>query len=392
MIKSTKDILVISPFFYPEPISTGKFNTDMVLALRDLGHKVTVLCFHPFYPKWKPNKTIKSLEKINIIRGGARLFYSKNVIVRRIVLEFGFAFFVLRKFRKLQRGKDLIIPVFPPSLAFFFLLAFFNKKIRTVGIVHDLQDVYASSKGGFFRKILSFFIHKVERTSFQYCDQLIFLSEEIKESAKNSYQLDPKRLKVQYPFITIDIKNKTSDLDTLLTPDNKHVIYSGALGEKQNPIKLYELFSFCTQDMNDVQFHFFSDGFIFESLRVQNQNPNIHFHNLVPKNNIEELYRKSNLQIIPQKPGTSKGSLPSKLPNLLAINCPVLCLTDEGSEIDILFQKYNLETTLNTWEKNIFKQTVKTILNSKRTTFQNETFNSKNLFDIKLMINTILEQ
>ena len=43
-----KKIVLISPFFYPEPISTGKFNTDFALKLQEEGHQVTVLCSHPF--------------------------------------------------------------------------------------------------------------------------------------------------------------------------------------------------------------------------------------------------------------------------------------------------------------------------------------------------------
>jgi len=56
-LTNTKNILLISPFFFPEPISTGKFNTNFVTALTAQGHKVTVLCFHPFYPDWKAKKS-----------------------------------------------------------------------------------------------------------------------------------------------------------------------------------------------------------------------------------------------------------------------------------------------------------------------------------------------
>ena len=59
MMSSKMKILILSPFFFPEPISTGKFNTALAKALRDKGMEVTVICSHPFVsclenPKNKP--------------------------------------------------------------------------------------------------------------------------------------------------------------------------------------------------------------------------------------------------------------------------------------------------------------------------------------------------
>ena len=129
-MSSQKNILVITPFFLPELISTGKFNTDMVVGLRDKGNLVKILCFHPFYPKWKVEKTNETLDQVEIIRGGKNIKYSQKNIIRRIALEIGFAFFVLRKIFRHQKNIDIIIPVFPPSLAFYLITPFLNKQIE----------------------------------------------------------------------------------------------------------------------------------------------------------------------------------------------------------------------------------------------------------------------
>ena len=148
-----KNILIISPFFFPEPISTGKYNTDLALALANEGHDVTFLCYHPFYPEWKVKKTKENLSNINIIRGGKHISYSQKTFLRRIILELSFAFFVLRKLKKHQKNKDVIIPIFPPSFAFYISLKFINKKIRKVGVVHDLQEIYSAEKRVFLIKL-----------------------------------------------------------------------------------------------------------------------------------------------------------------------------------------------------------------------------------------------
>jgi len=386
-----KNILIISPFFYPEPISTGKFNTDMALALRNAGCQVTVLCFHPFYPKWKIEKSTKGLDGITIVRGGGSLKFSNKTIFRRVVLEIGFAFFVFRKIFKLQKTIDIVIPVFPPSLMFYVILPFLKTKIKKIGMVHDLQEIYATEKKGVINKMVQFFIHNIEKKVYKSCDKLIFLSKEMKDTAQKYYQLSENKLKVQYPFVTIDTQKISNQLNGVLDEKHQHIVYSGALGEKQNPKGLLELFQFLSTELDDVQFHFFSQGLQFHDLKKKNKNKSIHFHDLVPKGAIAELYQKSSIQIIPQLTGTSKGSLPSKLPNLLASNCHILCITDKKSEIDELFKKYNLKTVVTEWNNQLILEKITQLLNSDNEGFENQQKISSKLFSIHSMINAILE-
>ena len=351
-MKNKKNILILSPFFYPEPISTGKFNANFVEGLVAKGHTVTVLCFHPFYPYWKAKKSNAQLKGVKIVRGGKRLVYTNNVIFRRIILEFSFAFFILRNLGEHQKGKDLVIPVFPPSFAFYMILPFLNKKIRKVGMVHDLQEVYSEDKSGFLNKLLRFFIHKVEKKCYLNCNKLLFLSNEMKNEAKKLYNLADEKLEVQYPFITIKDKI-TNDLESLFDTKKINVVYSGALGEKQNPMQLLSFFSEASKKIENTIFHFFSEGETIKKLKELNKNNRILFHNLVNEENLEELYSKSSVQIIPQKENTSKGSLPSKLPNLLASGCKVLVITDANSEIDFFFINNDLDALATNWNNEV---------------------------------------
>ena len=387
-MKNNKNILIISPFFYPEPISTGKFNTDFSVALKDDGHNVTVLCYHPFYPNWKIEESQEELNGIKIIRGGKCLAFSKKTIIRRIILEISFTFFILRKIRKQQKNKDIIIPVFPPSFAFYFILPFLNKKIKKVGMVHDLQEVYAIDKRGFINKIVHFFIHKIERKCYQSCTKLVFLSKEMKEKAKELYSLQENKLEVQYPFITIK-DECTNDLEHLFDKDKKHVVYSGALGEKQNPIQLLNFFSEASKKIDNTMFHFFSEGETIKELKRLNKSKKILFHNLVNIENLEELYRKSTIQIIPQKENTSKGSLPSKMPNLLASGCKVFVITDANSEIEKLFIKNNLTLVVTNWDTDILVEKLVFLIN-KQIDQQHQKAIAKKIFTLDEMILKVL--
>ncbi|WP_439131143.1 glycosyltransferase [Polaribacter sp.] len=387
-MKNSKNILIISPFFYPEPISTGKFNTDFAVGLKDLGHNVKILCYHPLYPTWKINKTKAKINNIEIIRGGKFLWFSKKPFLRRFILELSYAFFILRKIKTSQKNIDIIIPVFPPSLAFFSIIPLLKKNIQKVGMVHDLQEFYSEEKKGLVFKVLQAIIHKTEKKCYNSCNKLIFLSNEMRNESEKIYGLKNTKLEVQYPFITI--KNQfTNDLEHIFDDAKRHIVYSGALGEKQNPEGLYDFFDKATLSIDNSIFHFFSEGEEFNKLKQKNNNPKILFHNLVKKENLEELYLKSDVQIIPQKTGTSKGSLPSKLPNLLASECKVFLITDSNSELEKLFKEYSLSFVSTNWENETLIKNLKKLLNEK-IDFEHQNKVARNIFTIDKMIEKIL--
>ena len=153
MIKNNKPaIFLFSPFVYPEPISTGKYNTHLVEALVRKGCSVKVVASHPIYPDWKPKRTTQVLDGVKIYRGGGFLPYPKSMILRRIQLEVGFALHTIRH-SLFMRNIDIVIPVFPPSLFFFLISLVLPQTAKKIGIVHDIQGVMASlSKSPFQKK------------------------------------------------------------------------------------------------------------------------------------------------------------------------------------------------------------------------------------------------
>ncbi|WP_088324536.1 glycosyltransferase [Polaribacter tangerinus] len=387
-MNNKKNILIISPFFYPEPISTGKFNTDFAIALKNEGHHVNVLCYHPFYPNWVIKKNSKKLKGIKIIRGGKFLWFSKNTFVRRFILELSFMFFIVKNIKKYKNNTDVIIPVFPPSFAFFAIVPFLSKKIKKVGMVHDLQEIYSEDKKGFLYKIIQYFIHKIEKRCYNSCHKLIFLSNEMCSEAKRLYGLKNTIIEVQYPFITL--KNSiTNDLDAIFNKKNINIVYSGALGEKQNPEKLYNFFLEASSKIENTIFHFFSEGEVFNSLKNSNSNSKIQFHKLVDIKNLEELYQKSDIQIIPQKENTSKGSLPSKLPNLLSSQCKILLITDQGSELEHFFKNNKLEKAVTTWETSVLINSLKHLIDLD-VNFGHQKSIAENFFTLDKMISKVL--
>jgi colanic acid biosynthesis glycosyl transferase WcaI len=349
--------LIISPFFFPEQISTGKYNTVLAQALRERGYDVTVLCSHPFYPRWKPQQPADELPGIRTIRGGGWIRYPRSIILRRVVLELWFAWHIARHALRFRKETNLvIIVVFPPSLFFTVATKLFCKRARRIGIVHDLQAVHAATSSlSVVKNGLSQVIQLIERHAFGACDRLIALSKSMAAHMIAGDYASAEKIKVCYPFSTLDCNKRQGESLVRVLPQYRlHVVYAGALGEKQNPAGLLAFLEEAAQRLSSsCQFHIFSEGPNFEKLRdtgARGGMTNISFHGLVPEEQLEELYLRSTVQILPQAKGTEAGSMPSKLPNIIASSRPVFAICDKASELGRLVEEFDLGIVASVWE------------------------------------------
>ncbi|MCF6179446.1 MAG: glycosyltransferase family 4 protein [Geopsychrobacter sp.] len=351
-----KKLLFLSPFFYPEPISTGKYNSFLARSIVESGKDVIVGCSHPLYPDWKPSISTESFKGAEIIRGGSCIKYPRSAMARRLVLELWFTLHAISVVLKVRKKIDSIVVVFPPSLFFCLIRLVLPSNVRRIGIVHDLQGILGLTGGGLAKRILSKIVTYVEKAGFSACDKLVLLSEAMKRNVVCGYGIDPNKCLVHYPFVTeaIDNDNKMRNvLEKCLPVNFKHVIYSGALGEKQDPENLLGMFTKLVATRKDIVCHIFSRGPLFEQLQCAlppDIKDRILFHDLVDEADLPELFARSTVQVIPQKVGTSGGAFPSKLPNLLASGVPVFAVTDEGSELSKLLAESGIGVCRHSWE------------------------------------------
>jgi colanic acid biosynthesis glycosyl transferase WcaI len=343
-----KKVLIVSPFFFPELISTGKYNTDLAIQLSKQGLKVDILCSHPLYPDWKPKRSDGLLEEIKIKRGGGWLRYPRHPVLRRMVLEIWFFTFTLINIRKL-RASDAIVVILPPSC--FVLTTFLvNSKVKIIGIVHDLQAVHLKTGGGILKGLMLKAINIVETVAFRKCDSLIYLSEEMRQEANSEYGLGTVESHVAYPFISVDDFTGQGELSNLFNDEFFDIVYSGALGEKQNPQGIYEIACSLVDFIPAVRFMIFSGGPDYEKLKSQNRRDRVLFNDLVDTDSLGELLRRSDIQLVPQAMETSKGSLPSKIPNILASGSMIFAITDKNSELQNLLSQQKGCYISNTWD------------------------------------------
>lgn len=389
----------MSPFFSPELISTGKYNTYIAKALVARGNSVFVCCSHPLYPNWIPQKSFERLDGMSIFRGGNWLRYPKSPLIRRFILEIWFALHVLITVLSIRNKIDHAVVVFPPSLFVCFLKLILPKRVSLIGIVHDLQGVLGFSGAGITKQLFSFIVNQVEKFGFRKCESLILVSEGIKRQVIHDYGIDSQKCEVYYPFVTLSDEIGSGDFLTDIFQEGfKHIVYSGALGDKQNPVELLEIFQSLVIERNDVVCHIFSGGPLFEIMKKNQKiglTGRILFHDLVAEINLPELFLRSTLHIIPQKTGTADAAFPSKLPNIIAAGVPVFAITDDGSELSRLVSKSGIGKSCSSWDRNVVVPLLSEFLNNirkiHRTDNQKKVHNFVNqYFSIENVIDAIL--
>ncbi|MEO0425441.1 MAG: glycosyltransferase [Pseudomonadota bacterium] len=348
-IAGEEDVLLLSPFFAPEPISTGRYNAHLARGLVAAGHRVRVICSHPLYPDWVATESNAEEAGMTIERGGARVRYPTSNVPRRLVLELWYAWHVARRLRARRHQGQHVLLVLPPVLfALPLLLLPRARQGRVIGVVHDLYGIMATSAGGGWRRGVAGLIGRVERAVLRRCDRLIALSGAMREALVERYGVPRERIDVAYPFETLgELPPPAQALAQEMPASQRHVVYSGALGEKQMPALLASVFAHLSAAAPDLVCHIFSAGPTFEALRIEHdRHPRLRFHPLVPEAQLAELYARSTLQVLPQAPGTGAGAFPSKLPNLIAAGVPVFALCDGDSEVAQVLREAEAGTSI----------------------------------------------
>ena len=329
--------LLISPFFLPEPISTGRYNTWLVRGLVQQGAHVNVVTSYPLYPAWRPTSTNAEISGVDIHRGGLHMRYPRSAIGRRLLLEVWFGMYALFWTVRLRRRVDAVIAVVPPGSFLPALRLILPKPVRLIAVVHDLQGIMAMSTRGLVRKMVARMAGWAEGRGLAACDKVVCLSESMHKNVVENYGINGDRCEVHYPFVTLSENAATgSTLQAYFPQDFFHVVYAGALAEKQRPRELVEFFERLCRQRSDVMCHVFSEGAYFGILKKETEKRDtkrIFFHELVPDEQLAELYERSTVQVIPQVSRTGPGAFPSKLPNLLAAGVPVFAMCDRNSEL-----------------------------------------------------------
>jgi colanic acid biosynthesis glycosyl transferase WcaI len=215
----------------------------------------------------------------------------------------------------------VVVAVLPPMLCLPLIRLLIGTNATLTAIVHDLQGVMAAVGHSGYHGWVIGSIRWLESMVLRCCHRLMVLSNGMKAFLTETYHVSPSKISVHWPFATVDGKSMTQQLCGLFDHHKKHIVYAGALGEKQNPEGLIRFFANLVEIRDNVVCHVFSGGLIFKALMRDwgGINDRLMFHDLIRDEELPELYRRSDIQVIPEQIGSSQGAMPSKLPNILAV-------------------------------------------------------------------------
>ena len=181
-MKPKKDILFLCQFFYPEYISSAQLPYDTVLALKEAGFSVDVLCGYP--REYSRGGEIPLRETVNGV-DIQRLKYiqmDRKGFLGRIVNYFSFTFMVLLNLIKLANYKAVVVYSNPPILPWIasWAKALFGTKL--VFVAYDLYPEVATVTNTLREgNLICRLMNHINRCVYRRADHVVALSSEMKD-------------------------------------------------------------------------------------------------------------------------------------------------------------------------------------------------------------------
>ncbi|TWW00163.1 WcaI family glycosyltransferase [Chitinophaga pinensis] len=359
----SKRLLLIGGNFSPEPTGIGKYNGEMIKWLAAGGYDCTVITSYPYYPEWKvqpPYDKHKNWYKKEVIesngQGGKITVYrcpqyvpDKPTGKKRIMLDFSFAVSAFFKVLQLLPRKkfDVVISVVPPF--HLGLLAVLYKKFRGAKFLYHIQDMQIEAARD-LNMIKSPKVIKalfgLERYIFKNADMVSSISDgmmrKIQEKAGKDIFFFPN-------WVDVSLFHPIEDRIGLKTAygfdvNDKIVLYSGAIGEKQGLESILKTADTLRAD-TQLKFLICGSGPYKEKLKADAEAlglTNVIFFPLQPFEKFNEFLNMADVHLVIQKGNASDLVMPSKLTTILAVGGLALITANDGTSLHDLVKKHNM--------------------------------------------------
>jgi colanic acid biosynthesis glycosyl transferase WcaI len=364
----SKRLLLIGGNFSPEPTGIGKYNGEMIKWLAAGGYDCTVITSYPYYPEWKvqpPYEKNKNWYKKEVIesngQGGTITVYrcpqyvpAKPSGKTRIMLDFSFAVSAFLKILQLLPRKkfDVVITVVPPF--HLGLLAVLYKKFKGAKFLYHIQDMQIEAARD-LKMISSPRLIKtlfgLERYIFKNADMVSSISDgmmrKIQEKAGKDIFFFPNWVDVT---LFHPIENRVA-LKTEYGFDinDKIVLYSGAIGEKQGLESILKTADTLKADKH-LKFLICGSGPYKEKLKAEATAmglENVIFFPLQPFEKFNHFLNMADVHLVIQKGNASDLVMPSKLTTILAVGGLALITANSGTSLHDLVSKHNMGILVN---------------------------------------------
>lgn len=357
-----KRVLLIGGNFSPEPTGIGKYNGEMIDWLAGNGYECTVITTFPYYPQWKvqdeyrkasfwyKKERIEAANKkaITVLRC-PHYVPRKPTGLRRIISD---AVFFLSAFICLlpllfSRKYDIVMSVVP---AFHIgLLGVFYKKIKGATFLYHIQDLQieaAEQLGMISSKPVLKLLYSTESFILKQADLVSTISEgmmkKVQKKVAGQVCFFPNWVDTNlfYPIAEKDqLKNEYG-----FQPDEKVVLYSGAIGEKQGLESILYAARALKQN-TELKFVICGSGPYKEKLETLCRElslSNVVFLPLQPFEKLNRFLNMADVHLVLQKADAADLVMPSKLTTILAIGGSVVVTAKEDTSLYDVVRSNNM--------------------------------------------------
>jgi colanic acid biosynthesis glycosyl transferase WcaI len=352
-MKSNKRILLLSGNYYPEPTGIGKYNGEMMDWLSAQNYQCGVVASYPHYPQWKiqssysgnsfwyktEKKRFHSSPPIDIYRC-PHYIPSKPTGAKRILSDLSYfisAFFQV--IRLLFRKKyDYVLVVAPPLPV--GLLGLLYSKLKNATFIYHTQDLQidaAINLGLIKSRWLIRLIYSVEKHILRKADFVSSISEGMILELKNKFN----REVILFPnWVDTNIFFPISDKASIAAKfgydtDDKIVLYSGAIGEKQGLINMLKAAKTLNKSSR-IKFVICGSGPYKDELIESAESmglSNVLFLPLQSTTSFNELLNLASIHLVLQKRSDNELFMPSKLTSILSVGGLVVVTATENTNL-----------------------------------------------------------
>ncbi|MBD0401248.1 glycosyltransferase family 4 protein [Flammeovirga sp. EKP202] len=320
------NICIITHCYPPDFGAAPHQYAHMAESFHAIGHNVTVLTSHPYYPKGKLQRKdffkLRRHTKINgidVFRHWLIPSQQNSAILRLLsmttmLLSMLFSMNLLKK-----KQIDVVIVQTPPIT--LPLLGILLKRIQKVKLVLNVSDLWPQAMvdlGSIKTNSIAYqILHRLEKFYYSKADFIITQSDETK-----SYIQDLNFNDVFLYRIGADI-NVFHPHKNVQRGEKLKIVYTGVLGVAHGILDLIQKVSF---DALNCELHIYGDGIEKNKIKnyiIKNQLQNVILHPKVHYKEVPEVVKQYDVALISQKKYV-KGTLPAKLYESLSLGMPIL--------------------------------------------------------------------
>lgn len=362
-------LLLITGNFSPELNGIGKYNGEMIRWLAAKGYECTVITSYPYYPQWRVQSPYNNkkyrytrekwidgegpIDFVTIYRCPQYIPISPSG-ARRVLQDMSFFFSSGWKLLQVlfSRKFDVVMTV-SPSFQLGLLGAFYKRVGRAKFIYHiqDLQIEAARNLNMIRSKWLIRRLFGVEKFILTRADVVTSISEGmirmIKKKAGKDISSFPNWVDLQRFYPVID--RAALKIKSGFGKDDKLILYSGALGEKQG-LESILYAAAVLKHQSSIKFLICGSGphrgrlqALAESLEL----PNVYFLPLQPVEHFNDFLNMADIHLVIQKNEASELVMPSKLTTIMAVGGIAIITANEGSSLYELVKQHEMGLLIN---------------------------------------------